>query len=437
MFRELSAPIAVQWEITSACPKRCFYCANYWRHNSELISQPAVPPRKLLERIVDQIISARVFSVTITGGEPLLVIEHCAPSLRRLTEAGITLSLNSTMVGLTPELTAILTDLGIKSALVSIPSFDPKTDALITNSASSWRNTAAGIGTAVKAGIRIKANMVVCRHNVSQIFMTAKYAKDLGIKDFAATKMSHPSSDVCLGDAMLTRDEFQFMASELKRVKAELGINVDSVQAYAYCGIDDNSIREDLPIFNKTCSAARTFCMVAPNGEVRPCPLVSDVYGNVADNNGLVNAWRAMKSWRDDSLLPKQCLECGHKTTCAGGCKADGKHSGGSYGSPDPYCNFKHMPVLPKKISLEKKKLQSSYEVNPKLRFRTESFGGVVFVRGLRWCATDQALYAALQKPSARYSVSDFARAMKIPDVDAEHTMRFLIGKGVLVESKN
>ena len=255
MFRELSAPIAVQWEITSACPKRCFYCANYWRHDSELISQPAVPSRQLLERIIDQIISARVFSVTITGGEPLLVIEHCAPSLQRLTDAGITLSINSTMFGLTPELATTLTGLGIKSALVSIPSFDPKTDALITNSTSSWRNTASGIGIAIKAGVRIKANMVVCRHNVSQIFTTAKYAKDLGIKDFAATKMSHPSSDACFQDTMLTRAEFQFMASELKRIKAELGMNVDSVQAYAYCGIDDNSIREDFPIFNKTCSA--------------------------------------------------------------------------------------------------------------------------------------------------------------------------------------
>jgi radical SAM protein with 4Fe4S-binding SPASM domain len=176
--------------------------------------------------------------------------------------------------------------------------------------------------------------------------------------------------------------------------------------------------------------------MIAPNGEVRPCPLVSDVYGNVMDNDGLVNAWRAMKSWRDDSLLPQQCLDCGHKVTCAGGCKADAKHSGGSYGFPDPYCNFNHTAVIPK-VSLEKKKLQSSYQVNPKLRFRTESFGGVVFVRGLKWCATDQSLYDALQQSSARFSVGDFARKMDVSDAEAERTMSFLIGKGVLVEPKN
>src|ERR1035438_8755304 len=153
MFRELSAPIAVQWEITSACPKRCFYCANYWRHGSDLAVQPAVPSKSVLDRIVDQIISARVFSVTITGGEPLLVIERCAPALRRLAEAGVVLCLNSTVAVLTPELALILKDLGIRNALVSIPSFDPQTDALITNSKSSWQSTAAGVGIALKAGI--------------------------------------------------------------------------------------------------------------------------------------------------------------------------------------------------------------------------------------------------------------------------------------------
>jgi hypothetical protein len=61
----------------------------------------------------------------------------------------------------------------------------------------------------------------------------------------------------------------------------------------------------------------------------------------------------------------------------------------------------------------------------------------VVFVRGLQWCATDESLYAALQKPYTSYSVGDFAREMQISDIEAEQTMRFLIGKGVLVEPKN
>jgi radical SAM protein with 4Fe4S-binding SPASM domain len=366
----------------------------------------------------------------------LLVIERCAPALRRLAEAGVVMFLNSTMAVLTPELATILKDLGISSALVSIPSFDPHTDALITNSASSWRSTAAGVGIALKAGIHIEANMVVCRHNIDQIFETAKYVKNLGVTHFAATKMSHPSSEESLGDVMLSAEQFQFMASELKRIKAELGLNVDTVQAYAYCGIADDNLRVELPIFNKTCSAARTFCMIAPNGAVRPCPLVSDIYGNALDDAGLVGAWQKMRDWRDDSMLPKQCRDCSHKATCAGGCKADAKHANGSYGRPDPYCNFTHATVIPK-VRIEIKELKSSYCLNPKVQFRPESFGGIAYVRGAKWCPMDHRLFSALQKTGANYTTTDFARDLETEVVEANRTMNFLVRKGVLIESNN
>lgn len=436
MFRELSAPIAVQWEVTSACPKRCFYCANYWRHDSALAAQPALPLRPVLDKIVDQIISARVFSVTITGGEPLLVIERCAPALRRLKEAGVALCINSTMAVLTPELAAILKDLGIGSALVSIPSFDPKTDALITNSESSWRNTAAGVAIALEAGIHIKANMVVCQHNIDQIFLTANYVKKLGVTHFAATKMSPPSSEEPFGDAMLSAEQFQLMAAELKRIKGELGLNVDTVQAYAYCGLADNNLRAELPVFNKTCSAARTFCMIAPNGAVRPCPLVSDIYGNALDESGLVGAWQAMRGWRDDSMLPEQCSGCRHKATCAGGCKADAKHAGGSYGRPDPYCNFKHTPLIPK-VRIDRTELHPAYRVNPRVRFRPESFGGIAYVRGTTWCPVDHRLYGTLTRAGASYTTADFARDLEVEAAEAGRTMDFLFRKGVLMASNN
>lgn len=436
MFRELSAPIAVQWETTSACPKRCFYCANYWRHDHDLSTQPALAPKEAVEQIVEQIICARVFSVTITGGEPLLVLDRLAPQLRRLAQAGIVLSLNSTLAVLTADLASLLSELGIRSALVSIPSHDPTTDALITNSASSWRSTAAGIALALQAGLKIEANMVVCRHNVGQIFSTAKYAKDLGITYFAATKMSHPSTELCLTNAMLSTAEFRLMASELKRVRDELGMRVDTVQAYPFCSLADGEIREAIPAFSKTCSAAKTFCMVAPNGQVRPCPLVSDVFGNVMDRGGLLGAWRAMRSWRDDSLLPPQCLDCRHKSSCAGGCKADAKHSGGGYRHLDPYCDLKNVPVMPKTMR-KSVDLSSRYRANPKVRLRSEAFGGIIYVRGAEWCAVDGRLYGMFQKPTAVYRREDFARELGVSDSEANRTMNHLVEKNLLVEFAN
>jgi radical SAM protein with 4Fe4S-binding SPASM domain len=436
MFRELSAPIAVQWETTSACPKKCFYCANHWRHSTSLPPQTANTDLTIAARVVDEVLSAKVFSVTITGGEPLLVLEHLAPELRRLAAAGVVLSLNSTLAGLTQELACLIKDLGIRNALVSIPSHDPSTDALITNTPTSWKRTAAGVALANQTGLRIEANMVVCRYNIHQIYETAKYAKQLGIQYFAATKMSHPSTDACLIDSMLSPTEFQHMAAQLKRVKDELGLAVDTVQAYGFCTLDDTAIRGEIPAFNKTCSAGKTFCMVSPTGEVRPCPLVSDSYGNVHTSGGLLAAWRAMKTWRDDSLLPSECRGCRHKSTCAGGCKADAKHSRSGYGHLDPYCNPDRIPAMPN-TKRPAHEMPLLYTVNPGAKSRPEAFGGLLYVRGSQWCALDARLYAMLQEPAAVYSRDVFASRLGISPTQANDTMHFLASKNILVKSKN
>lgn len=431
MYRELTAPISIQWALTSACSRRCFYCANHWRHDEASGVQPELASTEALNLIVSRILAAKVFSVTITGGEPLLVMGHCIPQLQRLAAAGISLSLNSTMSGLSRELALLLLSIGVKSALVSLPSHDPETDAKITNSRHSWSLTAEGIRTAIEAGIRIQANMVVCRHNINQIYQTAQYAKTLGIRHFAATKMSHPAITSQLPDIMLTGNDFQKMAADLLRVKADLGMSVSTVQAYAYCAVADSEVREQLSCFDRTCSAGKTFCVLAPNGDVSPCPLVPEVYGNILQTDGLGNAWRAMKMWRDDTFLPDQCTVCAHKRTCAGGCRYDAYISSGSYKAPDPYCDLRNVPVLKEKPTI-KRTLSTTFRPHPGIRSRPEAFGGILYRSGGRWVPVDASLFGIMTAPGATYTLRDFAYSLAVRDEVAGKTVGYLLANGFL-----
>ena len=226
------------------------------------------------------------------------------------------------------------------------------------------------------------------------------------------------------------------MAGALKQVQDELQINVTTVQAYAFCGISDNNIRDQIPSFNKTCSAGKTFCLIAPNGAVSPCPLVPDIYGNVFDTAGLLGAWRAMHDWRDNSFLPIECASCHHRNTCAGGCRYDAKIAGGTYKAPDPYCNFKNTPVLPKR-RLSSRNMLSRYRVHPSIQARPESFGGIIYLRGGKWSAVDSVVLSMLQKIDAEYSRQDFSTALHVSESEANKTMNFLADKGFLLEAKN
>lgn len=232
MFKTLSAPLAVQWEVTERCIKNCIHCYNYWRDGPAAARgwEPIVPAT--CEEIVTEIIANRVLSVTITGGEPLLVLDEISAQIARLTAADIEVSLNSTLATLGRGTASRLQELGIRSILVSVPSCDPDTDHQITNSRTSWHQTQKGIRIAVESGFQVTANMVVSKRNLHQIYTTAQYVQSLGVRKFAATKVSKPANCSDFSSELLSRNEFKRMVQELLRVQNELGLAADSIEAY-------------------------------------------------------------------------------------------------------------------------------------------------------------------------------------------------------------
>lgn len=191
-YKTLSAPIMVQWEVTPNCNHNCVHCYNHWRTKEPVIIR-GEKGTSLNEIVVQEIISNKVFAVNITGCEPLMVIEQIAPSIRRLTENGVQVTMNSNLTLLTKERAQLLKESGIKSILVSVPSGDAKTCDQITEKKDSLQRIVSGILIAKESGIRVFPNMVVSRVNKNQIDETAKLIASLGLEHFAATRASDPS----------------------------------------------------------------------------------------------------------------------------------------------------------------------------------------------------------------------------------------------------
>lgn len=430
MFRMLSAPIMVQWEVTPNCNHNCVHCYNHWR-DTEPVIIPTENSVTVFGDVVKEIIYSKVFAVNITGGEPLIVIDQIEPFLVKLMRANIQVTMNSNLTLLTHKKAQLLKRCNVKSILVSVPSGDAETCDRITGKKDSLSRIINGISIAKKAGIRVFTNMVVSRINKMQIEETAKLIANLGLKSFAATRASDPSENKKFTDEILDWKEFCQMQKTLERAGEEFGLKINSLEANPPCAYGGVKPKQGY----KFCNAGKTVCTVGYDGAIKPCNRVNMSYGCITD--GIQKAWYRMEDWRTDKWIPKTCSKCSAKTICGGGCKADAIKAFGDITMPDPLCTG--VPI-PKKQREETPKIliddSQEFDVNKSLMYRPEEFGSICFLSIGNWVPVNKELSMLLQS-SKTVTKNDIANALSV-DVSVVHaTIVMLLKKSILVPHKN
>jgi len=389
-FRTLSAPVTIQWEVTPWCNERCVHCYNYWRDPDTQKLELSTNTDDFFDASIREIISNRIFHVTLTGGEPLAVFKTLFPYLERLSESNTSISLNSNLTMLTKEKAARIKSIGIRSILTSLMSSDPDKNDLLANRENTFNDVVKGINIAQEEGIGVAVNMVVTKVNIQDIYSTAEFVKSLGVRAFSATKASSPIRDIDFSDYSLSQDEFKFMLGELLRVKSDLKLDVDSLEFYPICSFEN---QESVDTFGgRMCNAGKTACTIGYNGQVRPCSHASQEYGSIFDAGGLSTAWLNMQPWRDNSLIPEKCKDCDLSQICRGGCRTEAFVSTGNLNGKDPYCLFNMHPNRKTKNALSLVNEGQILRFNNKLKYRDENFGAIIYHSPTKWLPVDNTL---------------------------------------------
>lgn len=432
IFKKLSAPISVQWEITPLCNYRCFHCYNYWRSKKENIPINTRNLPTLYQRTVDEIIKNRIFDVTITGGEPLLVFEQAFSFIKQLAKAGIKISLNSNLSLLTKDIIKKLKEAGIKSVLISLHADKPEINDDITQTPRSFKQTIKGIKLAKQYGFGVSVNMVVSKKNISRVLQTAKLVSGLKIDSFSATKASKPENCHDFDKFSLSHKELRSLIDALILIRNKLKLKTDSLVPVPMCFF--NNFDEANAFSSRKCNGGKTSCIIGFDGHIRPCVHISKNYGTVVD--GFKKAWDNMELWRTDEWLPKQCGKCVSKDTCAGGCKMEAYSHFNNMSAPDPFCDFKNLPkkaIFKKKKNVELSKL-IALRINPHLTSRKESFGGIVKVHS-SWVPVNSLLYKYIIKNKDKnIKLEDVAKLLNISSHKAENTVKYLYYNNILIK---
>ncbi|MBQ2189173.1 MAG: radical SAM protein [Bacteroidales bacterium] len=370
--RYLSLPLTAQLEVTDFCNHRCLHCYNL---DSEIANRPMrnVDDDTVL-KCAQKLVDNQIFSVIVTGGEPLLKKGLTKKVISLLKDNQIRISLNSNLTLFDDDFIAFLKEKKV-GVLTSCPSGIPSSFTNLVG-VDNYARFEDNVKKLVAAGVKFTVNMVVTKENLHEIRATADKMKVLGCKSFAATPMGlnveYPRLDL-----LLTVGEVRQVISDLLWIEQELGMKVDVLEALPKCVFPESVLMGKHAFLNRKCQAGRTVVAVSCNGDVRPCAHNPYSYGNLLEED-LRNIWQRMSDWRSAQYVPEQCIDCTWLNRCRGNCPVRSKAFNGEWQKNDMWCVGK-LTVLP---PIDNK---NSIELKPETRLR--------FVKAIKIRKEDEDAY--------------------------------------------
>lgn len=370
---ELSSPTAIDFVITSQCNHHCLHCYNPWRatnkpgYNSNL-------EKSLYEHvdlIISKLIEHDIWSVTITGGEPLTNPKLLFYIIESLNSSNIAYGLNSNLSLMTEEIAKKLIELDFKSLiLTSLPAVSADICDYITQNKDSHTNIMRGIEICLRHDIDVGINMVVTKRNISDLAKLTYFVKDNKISYVSISSVIPPSYDLNNLDYHLSKNDLFHIANTLIEIKSILGIEVNSVIPFPLCILKNHEKYKS--VLSTTCSAGISKCAIElESGNIYACTHEEIPYGNIYDN-GLMDAWQNMKSWRNSDKLNPNCLKCDYLAICGGECRMLSKCK---------YVDYSLIPNIEIEIAPPQFPViteRDEFVLSKKLVLREEVFGAVI-----------------------------------------------------------
>ncbi|MDD4803914.1 MAG: radical SAM protein [Candidatus Pacebacteria bacterium] len=229
-MKRLSSPLDVQIELTERCNQVCRHCYNYWRQGT--LSSVGELNIDQFMNIIRQIYLAKVGTVTLTGGEPMLRKSLLFDMISELHRLDIDVGLNSNGVLIEKDDAVILAKNGLKHSLISVLGPE-KIHNLIAGPGGNFIKTIDGIKKLLDAGIDVAVNMPVSKISLPYLWDTAFLIKNIGVKKFC----SGPIIPSCKQNISLclSAEECKTCLRDLIKIDSELSLEIDVLEPLVRC----------------------------------------------------------------------------------------------------------------------------------------------------------------------------------------------------------
>jgi radical SAM protein with 4Fe4S-binding SPASM domain len=336
----LSAPLSIIWEITHACNLGCLHCLSACGRmaSGELSTEEA-------KALIDQLARARVFSITLGGGEPL-VRDDVFELIEHATARNMAVRLSTNGYAVTEETLRRLADLNVFSVQVSVDGLEDTHDFLRQRKGAFERAIKA-LRLFGLAGYHTFMTVTASASNMDEVPTLVDVALQLGVSTFKV------SPYVPLGRAVQNKSKLIVSHAGIKelasrmRQKQQLAKNAMYLQVDGLFPwlLDPEPPRTSWSgTYGPGCSAGVSQVVVSYDGAVYACPYMRDTTaGNIHQAN-IMDIWRnesffARLRLLDQNQIRGKCRDCAYRPShCSGGCRGAAMAAFGDLYAEDPNC---------------------------------------------------------------------------------------------------
>jgi len=335
------------FEVTNQCTMACRHCST---RSVEVGSGNTIHiSLKSAKKVINDFAFGGGKVLEISGGEPLtyphlkdIIAEAYRLGLEvRLYTSGIVRQAENGLVGLLPIDFLMLKYSGVSKIIFNLEGASPRVHQRMMGVLGTFRDVIRGITYAKDVGLWVGVHFVPTKFNVHDLPAVVAICSDLEVDEVAVLRFV-PQGRGNDNKKRLALSQLEFDA--LLKTIITLTHKHPELLIRAGCPLDFLSIY-DRSIAPHRCKAGRTTAVVAPDGNVYPCPAFKNSPAYVAGNiykESLLDIWE--KAYPDLRAIKYhqiggQCSCCPEINSCFGRCAAQRFIANGSiFIGPDPGC---------------------------------------------------------------------------------------------------
>ncbi|MFA9376107.1 MAG: radical SAM protein [Lachnotalea sp.] len=263
----------VKWDITGKCNLNCLHCSVGKEYNTGNSKYKDLDTNQVLI-ICDKLIEAKISDIQILGGEPFARADIMLV-LKKLSDAGIRICINTNAQLLTEEIIRELTQIKIHMINVSFDGIDKETNDFVRGTGSFKRTLdklhMLSDNKELTNKTMLGINFVIMKHTLPYAkelidFCIENCVQNLAVNDLWVTQNAKDNQKDIYFDSIEDKLKFINQLCEYNDKRIELKIEAMPLIS----GI--LNLKHDMHLFtNRGCGAGEDIVYIQANGDVFPC----------------------------------------------------------------------------------------------------------------------------------------------------------------------